>query len=227
MPAEPDNRTPFARFSHLVLRTAARSLSRLRIEGLERVPRRGPFLLVSNHASNADGLLLISFVSPRVDGRIGWLGKEEAMRWPVLGWTLRQNGVFGIRRGASDLEAFRVARGLLDEGNCLAVFPEGTRSPSGALQEAKEGATVLAMRSGAPILPVGIAGTHEFWPKGRLIPRPGRRIVVRIGEPFTLMPRPDLNRHDAVRAATVEIMSHIAALLPPSHRGVYAGTVRR
>ena len=112
------------------------------------------------------------------------MAKAEALEWPVAGWFMRQNGAFGIRRGAADTEAFRLAKSVLDDGRVLGTFPEGTRSPTGALQEAKDGVTLLALRTGAPILPVGVAGTDRFWPRGRqglagrrADPHAGRRAV--------------------------------------------------
>jgi len=95
-----------------------------------------------------------------------WLGKEEALRWPVsrLGDARQRH----IRRppGAGDLEAFKAAKGVLDRGDVLAIFPEGTRSKSGQLQAAKEGATVLAVRSGTPIAPIAVIVLTVFWRKG-------------------------------------------------------------
>jgi 1-acyl-sn-glycerol-3-phosphate acyltransferase len=152
---------------------------------------------------------------------MGWLGKAEAMRWPVVGWGLRHNGVFGVRRGAGDLEAFKLAKSVLDGGGVLTIFPEGTRSPTGAMQAAKEGATVLAVRSGVPILPVAIVGSQRFWAKGKWFPRFGRPMTVRVGEPFSLTMPKRQDRHESMRLATVEMMGHIAALLPPEQRGVY------
>jgi 1-acyl-sn-glycerol-3-phosphate acyltransferase len=215
----------FSRFSGAVLRVAAALLARVTVEGLEHLPAEGPVLVICNHASNADGMLLMAFVVPAMKRPMGWLGKEEALRWPLFGWGMRQNGVFGVRRGAGNLEAFKLAKTVLDDGGVLTIFPEGTRSPTGALQEAKEGATVLAVRSGAPILPIAIVGSHRFWPKGKLLPRPRRRMKIRVGESFTLTMPKSGDRHEALRAATVELMRHIAELLPPDQRGVYAGTV--
>jgi 1-acyl-sn-glycerol-3-phosphate acyltransferase len=212
----------FSRFSGAVLRVAAALLARVTVEGLEHLPAEGPVLVICNHASNADGMLLMAFVVPAMKRPMGWLGKEEALRWPLFGWGMRQNGVFGVRRGAGDLEAFKVAKKVLDDGGVLTIFPEGTRSPTGALQEAKAGATVLAIRSGAPILPIAIVGSHRFWPKGRLLPRPRRRMKVRVGESFTLTMPKSGDRHEALRAATVELMRHVAQLLPPDQQGVYA-----
>lgn len=212
----------FPRFSGAVLRLAAACTARVTVEGLENIPESGPLMVACNHCSNADGVLLMAFVVPAMGRPMGWLGKEEALRWPVLGWAMKQNGIFGVRRGAGDLEAFKLARAVLDEGRVLAIFPEGTRSPSGALQEAKEGATVLAVRSGAPILPIALAGTQRFWPKGKLLPRPGRRMSIRVGETFTLSMPASGDRRESLRLATTELMRHIAELLPPEQQGVYA-----
>jgi 1-acyl-sn-glycerol-3-phosphate acyltransferase len=210
------------RFSGAVLRVAAACLTRVRLEGLENIPADGPVLVVCNHASNADGMLLIAYIVPKFGRPMRWPGKQEALRWPVLGWGMRKNGVFGIRRGAGDLEAFKLAKSVLDEGGVLGVFPEGTRSPDGALHEAKEGATVLAVRSAVPILPIAIIGAHRFWPKGKLLPRPGRRMAIRVGEAFSLSMPKGADRHESLRLATVELMRHIAELLPPEQQGVYA-----
>lgn len=215
----------FGRFSSWALRIAARCTARVRVEGLDNIPKEGPLLVVCNHASNADGLLLLAFVLPALGRPFNWPGKEEALHWPVLGWTLRANGVFGIRRGAGDLEAFRTARKVLDDGRVLAIFPEGTRSPTGALQEAKEGAAVLALRSGATVLPIAIEGSHRFWPRGRLLPRIGKRVTIRVGETFNVLQMPGTNRQLALKAASEVLMAHVAMLLPEEQRGVYADTV--
>ncbi len=216
----------FSWFSGAVLRLVAACLTRVTVEGLERIPQSGPVLVICNHCSNADGVLLMAYVVPAMGRPMGWLGKEEALRWPIVGWGMRQNGVFGVRRGSGDLEAFKMARAVLDEGRILTIFPEGTRSPTGALQEVKEGATVLAVRSGAPILPIAIVGSQRFWPKGKLLPRPGRRMTVRVGKTFTLSMPKGSDRRESLRAATAEMMGHVAALLPEEQRGVYAGTER-
>ena len=218
-----DRHLPFwPRLSGAVLRTGAACLTRVRLEGLENIPADGPVLVVCNHASNADGVLLIAYIVPKFGRRMRWPGKAEAMRWPVLGWGMRQNGVFGIRRGAGDLEAFKLAKSVLDDGGVLTIFPEGTRSPDGALHEAKEGATVLAVRCAALILPMAVIGSQRFWPKGKLLPRPGRRMTIRVGEPFTLSMPKGADRHESLRLATAELMGHIAELLPPEQRGLYA-----
>jgi 1-acyl-sn-glycerol-3-phosphate acyltransferase len=115
---------------------------------------------------------------------------------------------------------------VLDEGHVLCVFPEGTRSPGGALQEAKEGVAILALRTGARIVPVGVAGTIRMWPRGQKLPHPGASVALRVGQPFSLVdPGTGAERKAGQRAATVEIMRRIAVLLPPGQRGFYAAAV--
>jgi 1-acyl-sn-glycerol-3-phosphate acyltransferase len=113
---------------------------------------------------------------------------------------------------------------VLEAGHVLMVFPEGTRSPSGELQAPKDGLAMLALRTGAAIVPIGVSNTDRVWPKGRKIPHPGGHATLRVGAPFRvadLLP-PDLDRKAAKRLATTLIMRRIAALLDPRHRGPYA-----
>ena len=214
----------FPRFTAVVWRCLLALVTRVKVEGRENIPLAGPLLVVCNHASNIDGPVLLAYFAPAMGRRLAWLGKAEALAWPVFGWIIRNNGVIGIRRGAGDLEAFRIVKQVLDEGQPLIVFPEGTRSSDGALQPAKEGATVLALRSGAPILPIAIIGSSRFWGKGKKLPRPFRGMGLRIGPVFHLELDHGLDRHEATRAATTDLMRHIAELLPPEQQGVYAET---
>lgn len=204
-----------------------RATTRVRLEGRDRLrDLEGPVLIVANHVSNADAPLVGSFLIPALGRRIHWLGKQEALDWPILGRILARNGVLGIRRGEADIEAFRAAKRVLDEGHVLCIFPEGTRSPTGVLQEAKEGTAILALRTGARILPVGIVGTGSVWPRGRALPRPGGRVALRVGDPFTLgAVGTGSARRAGQQAATGEIMHRIAELLPPAQRGAYEAAV--
>ena len=190
---------------------------------IDEIPREGPVILAANHASNLDAVVIGSWLMPRLGRRIHWLGKKELFAWPIIGWTAAHGGVHPVERGAADIEAFRLARRILDEGNILFVFPEGTRSPDGDLQEARDGIAVLAMRTGAPIVPIAIAGSHRVWPRGQKLPRPGGHVTIRVGRPFRpedLLP-PGTDRRTAKGLVTTMIMERIAALLPPSQRGIY------
>jgi 1-acyl-sn-glycerol-3-phosphate acyltransferase len=218
--------TPLIRAIAFATRAISRSYTRVRIEGgTDAIPREGPVILASNHISNADAVLIGAFLTPRLGRRIHWLGKKEMFDWPVVGFIARNGGIIPVDRGAADVEAFRVARRVLDAGSVLMVFPEGTRSPTGELQTPKDGLAMLALRTNATIVPIGISNTDRIWPKGRPIPLPGKHATMRIGEPFRvgdLLP-PELDRKAAKSLATTLIMRRIAALLDPRHRGPYDG----
>ena len=187
--------------------------------------RTGPLILASNHASNLDGPIVGSWLMPRLGRRIHWMGKKELFDWPFLGWLAANGGVHPVDRSKADVEAFRLASRILADGGVLFVFPEGTRSPTGALQEARDGVAVLALRSGAPIVPIGIAGSHRVWPKGQTLPHPGRsrhgpdRRGVRARRPHPAG-HGQAGRED--RSRRTILMRRIADLLPPELRGVYA-----
>jgi len=206
-------------------RLVSRAVTRVRVEGdLSRIPREGPVILAANHISNADPVVVGAWLTPALGRRIHWLGKKEMFDWPVVGWMARNGGVLPVDRGAADVEAFRMASRVLDAGHVLMVFPEGTRSPTGELQTAKDGLAMLALRTGATIVPIGVSNTDRVWPKGRKIPRIGGHATMRIGEPFRiadLLP-PGTDRKSAKTLATTLIMRRIAALLDSRHRGPYS-----
>ncbi len=196
----------------------ARVLWAARVEGDERIPRTGAFILVSNHCSNLDPPILGWAIGNRAGRVIHFMAKAEMRSWPVLGWLATQSAVFFVRRGEADRAAQRFALDALAAGRPLALFPEGTRSRDGHLKAGKSGAAFMAMRTGAPLLPVGIAGTHRLFPDGSRFPHPSR-IVIRIGQPFTLPHVPDGRLDRAALAAGTElIMAAIAELLPEGQR---------
>jgi 1-acyl-sn-glycerol-3-phosphate acyltransferase len=216
--------TPLIRSVALGARAIASAITRVHVEGaIDDIPKDGPVILAANHVSNADAVILGAWLTERLGRRIHWLGKKEMFDWPVVGYIARNGGIIPVDRGAADVEAFRVARRVLDAGSVLMVFPEGTRSPTGELQPPKDGLSMLALRTNATIVPIGISNTDRVWPKGRFIPTPGKHATMRIGEPFRvgdLLP-PDLDRKAAKGLATTLIMRRIAALLDPRHRGSY------
>jgi 1-acyl-sn-glycerol-3-phosphate acyltransferase len=216
--------TPLIRTVALGARTLARAITRVRVEGaIDDIPREGPVILAANHISNGDAVIIGAWLTKRLGRRIHWLGKREMFDWPIVGWVARNGGVHPVDRDAADIDAFRLAERVLDEGHVLMIFPEGTRSPSGELQKPKDGLAMLALRTGAPIVPIGIANTDRVWPKGRLLPRPGGHATMRVGRALRLadeLPQ-GLDRKRAKTLATDLIMRRIAAELPERHRGVY------
>ena len=225
-----NDQTILVRMVALVSRIGSRLFARIRVEGLERIPHTGAVILAANHISNADPVVVGAWVTPALRRRrIHWLGKRELFDWPVFGWLAAHCGVHPVDRGTADVEAFRLAIRILEAGHVLLIFPEGTRSPTGALQEAKDGLATLALRTGATIVPIGVNNSDAVWAKGRKLPSPfpRRTLTVRVGEPFTtesLVP-PGTERRAAKALATTAIMGRIAALLEPRHRGAYAAAV--
>jgi cytidylate kinase len=240
---------PLISLGSLFLRVVARLIVRIRFEGsLADVPRQGPLIVAGNHVSSADPVLVGAFLNKMLGRPLNWLGKRELVEAPVTGWMFRKAGIHPVDREAADLEAFRTAMRVLDAGHILAVFPEGSRSLDGTLQPVREGVGLLALRSGAPVLPVAVVDSDRAWPKGRRLPRFGRSVTVRFGQPFDVAAELERtgrsrsgdgrdghergerrdrreDRRQATEAATRLVMIRIAELLPPRQRGVYAAAV--
>ncbi len=201
-----------------VIGFVSRLLWGARIEGIEHLPRTGPFILVCNHCSNVDPLMM-GWASGHQVGRIvHFMAKIEMRGWPVIGWLATQAGVYFVRRGERDRGAQKFSLETLAAGEPIAIFPEGTRSRNGRLKEGKPGTALIAMRSGAPIVPAAISGTHRIFPGGSRWPR-ASRVRVRYGEPFSLPYQPTgrLDR-EGMAEGTERIMSAIEVLLPEDQR---------
>ncbi len=197
-----------------------RILCRLRVTGLENIPAAGPYILAVNHLSTADiGIVFVGF--PVQPWR--YFAGEKWATHPVWGPLMSWLGVIFINRGEVDRRALRQALAALAEGHVFALAPEGTRSKVGSMQPAKDGAAFLAAQAGVPILPVGLNNTDVLFAHVRRLRR--ATITMRIGEPFDL---PDVGhrpRGQDLTAYTSLIMTHIAALVEPRHRGVYGDTL--
>lgn len=186
--------------------------------GREHVPLEGGLIVASNHLNNADPPA-IALALPRLPT---FMAKKEMFGWPVLGPAFRAFGAFPVRRTEADLAALRQACELIEEGRMLIMFPEGTRSRTGGLTKGHPGTALIALRTGAPVMPVAVTGTEGVrWPWVFIKPKSIKHVRVTIGEPFTLPPVDRINTKSA-EAATDVIMRRIAALLPPQYRGVYA-----
>ncbi len=152
----------------------------LKIIGRSNVPMTGPVILAPNHVSFFDPPV-VACGSPRA---LTFLAKEELFKPPVFGPLIRSVNAFPLKRGEGDTSAMRLALQKLAEGHCLIMFPEGTRGDGKTLGPMQSGVAMLAKRSGAKVVPVGVYGTHKILPKGRKLPR-FSRLRVAYGEPFT------------------------------------------
>ena len=204
----------------LLSRVISKCVTRIHVEGLQNVPKSGPLIIVANHMSNADPPLVHGYLTPALGRPMHILAKESLFVGPV-GTFLKSQGITPVKSGGSDIEAYRTASAVLDDGNVLTVFPEGTRSRTGQLGEPKPGVAMLATRTRAPILPVGISGTDRFLGRGSRFPKIGARIVIRVGKPFTADLDKSKPRRAAMDAVTDRIMGEIATLTEPRHRGRY------
>lgn len=150
----------------------------LEVRGLHNVPRKGSLIVAPNHVSHLDPPVIACSL-PR---KITFMAKGELFRG-VLGRLISSLGAFPVTRGEGDIESMRKAIHLLEEGQAVLIFPEGTRGDGVSMLPINRGVAMLAKRTGAAVLPVGIVGTHKTWPKGRSKPRRGK-VVVCFGEPF-------------------------------------------
>jgi 1-acyl-sn-glycerol-3-phosphate acyltransferase len=189
-----------------------------RVEGAGQLPPTGPVLLAINHSSAIDPLL----AGVAMQRKVRFMAKEELFRSPLGGWFLRQLGAFPVRRGEGDRQALKQALAVLEQGGVVGIFPEGTRSPDGRLQQAQTGIAFLARRGRAVVVPVAIAGTRNILPKGAWLPRCAR-VRILVGEPLRPFagPEGDTGRageregatHDQLRRFADEVMERIGDLM--------------
>ena len=203
-----------------IINLLIRAAMRVTILGIENVPATGPFLFTPNHLSQVDSPLCL-VVIPR---QMRVFAAEKYKRNPFLHVLFETMGCIWVRQFEADHEALREALHYLRKGGALGIAPEGTRSrETHALLRGRGGASLLASRSEAPILPVGIWGTetviHDLMHLRR------GSVTVRIGKPYRL----DVSTRAKVKeldAATDDLMCAIAALLPPPYRGEYSSHPR-
>lgn len=190
------------RFVRATIAKLLLALFRVRLLGLDNVPAGGA-VLCGNHVSYGDPVLLWCG-APR---QVHFMAKSELWKIGWLGWALDRFWAFPVRRGEADRASIQVATELLKRGELVGIFPEGTRKHEG-MGEAQQGAAFIALRAGAPIVPVGIAGTEKIKPKGqRLIRFP--RVTIAFGEPVTGESFGELGRKERVEAMTALVMERI------------------
>jgi len=185
---------------------------RICVRGLERIPR-GVCLFVANHTSSADAPAVVGAI-PR---RIAILLKESLFKWPIAGQAFALAHFIPVNRGARDsaITSVEKATEALKAGQSFLIYPEGTRSPDGRLQEFKKGAVMMAIKVGVPIVPMVCSGAHRVMEKRSLVIHPGE-ILVEFLQPidaskYSLEERDVLNEH---------VHQVMAAGLPPDQRPI-------
>ena len=193
----------------LVLTPVLRVLYRVRVEGRANVPRRGPVILAANHRSFLDSIFL-----PLVIGRrVTYVAKAEYFDDPKTAWFFRAVGQIPIRRegGSASEAALAAATDVLEHGGIFGIYPEGTRTRDGYTHRGHTGVARLALRTGAPVIPVGLVGTDDCQPTDKKLPRIFRTVHVRFGAPLAPVDG-DGDERLALRALTDEVMFEIVQL---------------
>jgi 1-acyl-sn-glycerol-3-phosphate acyltransferase len=198
-------------FARLVITLPTILIYRLRAIGVGNVPRKGPLVLAPNHFSQMDHF----FVGVFLRRKIRFMAKSQLFGPPVLTYIYKHGGVYPVRRGHKDEEAFRTAYELLDQGEMLLVYAEGGRSRSGEMGEPKPGVGRIALESGVPIVPVAIHGSARVrgWKRLRF-----PRVTIEFGEPLTFAIEREPSRERQLEAAT-QIFDRV--------RDIYAGLATR
>lgn len=194
----------------------AKALWRVSFEGTANVPATGAFVLAPVHRSFID-FGLVSAVTRR---KMGYMGKESLWRSRLLGWFISTLGAYPVNRGAPDREALRRTLALLEAGEPLVLFPEGTRRTGPTIEHLHEGAAYVASRAGVPIVPVGIGGSEAALPKGKKLPRPVKIHII-VGPPLVPAPVAEGARHPsrrAVKELTVELQGVLQELFDQAQR---------
>jgi len=200
--------TLFRRFFVALIRVFFWPITKRTVIGLENLPFEGPIVLASNHLTNFD-VFPMQIEIPRP---LFFMAKSELHQNPILDVMLRNLGAFPIFRGEKDQWAMRHAQKVLEHGQVLAMFPEGSRSKGRGLRAGKTGVARLALQNNCPIVPVAIDGSHKMLKK---FPR-RTKVKIIIGEP--IYPKPD----ETTLGLTDRMMFTIAGMLPEELRGVYA-----
>ena len=185
------------------------------VEGREVVEPRKPYIFAANHQSQFDIFALQGFLG--VDFR--WLAKKELFQVPVWGPAMRRAGYIPIDRshGRKAIESLDEAAQKIAAGTSVIIFPEGTRSKDGSLQDFKAGAMVLAIKSGVDIVPVAISGTHAILPKGKLLVNPGK-VLIRMGKPIEMKTYGAKDKHDLAKRVQSEVAEMLNSMTLPAEK---------
>ena len=201
--------------ARFMMRNALRLFGDWQVDGMECVPPKGGLIVVSNHQSNMDPPLIMASL-PR---RVYFMAKRGIFNGPIISTLLKAYGTFPLNRDGGDLQAIQWSLKMLDSGQVIGIFPEGTRSPGG-MRKGIPGIAMIALKSGVPILPIGMTGTERTGPPWQ-VAMPTGEFRVKIGQPFSLPVIEGRVSREQLQSMTDMIMERVAALLPADYRGVY------
>src|SRR4030043_1163381 len=178
---------------------------KVKIEGMENLQGKGPYIFMSNHQGSYDIFALLG----HLPYQFKWLAKKELFSIPFFGWVMAAAGYISIdREGTRDtVEAMNKAARKIRDGMSVVIFPEGSRSPDGSIQPFKKGGFTLAIKSKVPIVPIAISGSREIMPKERLTAAPGE-IRIRMGRPIETIQHSMKDRKDLMEKVRETILEN-------------------
>jgi 1-acyl-sn-glycerol-3-phosphate acyltransferase len=190
----------------------------LHVDGLDKVPKTGPVLVVGNHIASLDPPLTGALIK-RLD--VYYMAKSEYFERRMQRWMFKAYNAFPVVRRSPDRTSLKQALAILRAGHVLMMYPEGTRSADLQLRRPYAGAGFLARRSGAPIVPVAMWGSEGVLPKGASWPRRDSHVHIKFGDPFLLPERNDDGTPMTHQQSADHMLSRVAEMLPEKYRGVY------
>lgn len=191
------------RFFRILFRLFFTVFYRWEIQGLEHIPSRGGVVVCCNHINNLDPPL----IGAAMERQVRFMAKEELFRIPVLSPLIRKFGAFPVQRGSGDKKALKRALEVLKQGEVLGVFPEGTRSKTGELGKGHPGASFIALKGEAEVVPAAIVGPYRLFRKVRIVFGPPLDLDEYRGQRWT---------SQTLREVTDQIMNEIGLLLAES-----------
>jgi 1-acyl-sn-glycerol-3-phosphate acyltransferase len=183
--------------------------------GKENIPHNGALMVVANHLSSADPII----IGAKLGRRMKFMAKEELFRNPVSTYFVRQFGAFPVYRAGPTRDAIRQADRVLKEGGVLGMFPEGHRSADASMSPALFGSALIAYTNHVPVIPIGIAGSEKVRGFNWMWRRPA--ITLKIGPAFYLPEKTEFLSKEQLEELTEIIMFHVSELLPEKYQGEY------
>lgn len=207
----------FFRFVKFVVVGFCRTFWKVTYEGLENVPKSGAYIIAPTHRAYTDTPL----VAPLTHRHIRYMGASGLFKYKLSAAFFERMGTFPVHRGSVDRETLRTCINLLKEGHPVVIFPEGTRKRGPKIENLFEGVGYIASRANAPIVPVAIGGAERGWPRGKLLPRPGRMHVL-VGKPIEIDRQGDRIARSEVRELNAKLQESLQELFDKAQAEVGA-----